>query len=345
MALTLLADLKHYENYFRLGYIEGLTYRVNILNSQSAGVIRASSEFTTGMEKQIAFFEDFGTITRRDITVDTAQTPEKITREKYYAFKTFWKYVPNNFQISAFKTADGMTPEEVYIMIGRKLAEKKIDYVVKQALMIASAAIGSGGTSTTKDYTTPTAENFTVDKIPEALALWGDRASSLKALVMHSAVYFPMVKDQMVNFQFDSGSGLMLYGGTPATFGLPVIVTDNPELAYTSGDNTFYKTLLLSDGAVTINDNGNTTAAYQTQIGNENLKELFQAEGDIWNEVKGYKYIGSDRAENPSDANLMDSDNWVKWTNTYKDTAGLLIKSKGSVADAAQRVLTVRLAS
>ena len=146
MALTLLADLKHFENYFRLGYIEGLTYRVNILNSQSAGVIRASSEFTTGMEKQLAFFEDFGTITRRDITVDTAQTPEKITREKYYAFKTFWKYVPNNFQISAFKTADGMTPEEVYIMIGRKLAEKKIDYVVKQALMIASAAIGSGTT-------------------------------------------------------------------------------------------------------------------------------------------------------------------------------------------------------
>ena len=66
-------------------------------------------------------------------------------------------------------------------------------------------------------------------------------------------------------------------------------------------ENTFYKTLLLADGAVTINDNGNTTAAYQTQIGNENLKELFQAEGDIWNEVKGYKYFGSDRAENPSE--------------------------------------------
>lgn len=345
MALTLLNDLVHYENFFRLGYVEGLSHRVNILNAQSGGTIRASSEFTAGMKKSIAYFKDFGTITRRDITVDTAQTPEKIVRDEYYAFKTFWKMTPIQFQLSAFKTADKMTDEEVYVMIGRKLAEMKMDYTVKQALAVVAAAIESGTTSTVKDYTSGTPDNFTVDKIPEALALYGDAASRLRALVMHSAVFYPMVKDQITNFQFDTGAGLAMWGGSPATYNLPVVVTDNPELVYTSNGNTFYKTLLLSEGAVTINDNGDTKAAVDTIIGNENIKSMYQAEGDMWNYVKGYKYTGSDIAQNPAAANLTDPDLWTKWTASYKDTAGVLIKSKGSVADAGGRVLTVRLAS
>lgn len=344
MALTLLNDLIPYEKYFRLGYIEGITYRLDILNSRSNGVIQADSEFTSGTKKNIAFWQDFGEIARRDITVDSAQDMSKISRNERAEFKTFWKFPPVQFQWSAFKTADKMTPEEVYIMIGRKLAEKKLDYIVKQALMLAVAAISSGTTNTVKDYTDPAA-NFTVEKIPEAQALFGDAASKLKALVMHSAVFFPLVKDQILNYQFDTGSGLMLYGGTPATMGYPVIVTDNPELVYKdASQNLRYKTLLLADGAVRINDNGKTEALAQTMGGYENIKSFFQAEGDVWNEVKGYEYKGADIAANPTWANLTDPTRWAKWCNTYKDTAGVLIKSAGSVADVS-RVLDVRITS
>lgn len=349
MAFTVLGDLKHYENYLRLGYVEGITYRLNILNANSAGTIRATSEFTKGMQKFNAFFPDFGTVTRRDIESDSAQTSAKIIRDEFYSFKTFWKMPPTEFQQSAFKTADGMTPEQVYIMIGRKLAEKKMDYLVKQALMITASAIATtgnkSGVTTIADFTTGTPQNFTVDKIPEAMSLFGDAGSRLRALVMHSAVFYPIIKDQMVNFQFDSGSGLVIYGGTPATYGLPVVVTDNPELVYTSGGNTFYKTLLLADRAVTISDNGTTQIASDIILGRENLKNIFQAEGDIWNEVRGYSYIGADRGANPAEENLVDSDNWEMWTNTVKDTAGVLILSKGSVADAGQRVIDVRIHS
>ena len=344
MALTLLKDLIPYENFVRTGYIEGITYRLNILNQNSNGTIQADSEFTAGTKKNIAFWEDFGEMARRDITVDTAQEAGKISRNERAEFKTFWKFKPIQFQWSAFKTADRMTPEEVYYMIGRKLAEKKLDFIVKQSLMLAVAAISSGGTATTKDYTSP-AENFTVEKIPEAQALYGDAAGKLKALVMHSAVYFPLIKDQLVNYKFDTGSGLMLYGGSPATMGLPVIVTDNPELTYTTeGGDVMYKTLLLANGAVRINDNGDTQAGADTILGNENIKGLFQAEGDVWNEVKGYEYKGSDIGKNPSLTNLADPTKWAKWCNTYKDTAGVLIKSAGSVSSVNQ-VINVRVTS
>lgn len=348
MAFTVLGDLRHYENYLRLGYVEGITYRMNLFNSQSNGTIIGESEYTAGMQKFNAFFPDFGTIERRDITIDSAQESEKIVRDEFYSFKTFWKMRPQEFQQAAFKTADKMSPEQVYIMIGRKLAEHKLDYLVKQALMITCAALDSTigkDVSTVRDYTDGTPENFTVDKIPEAMAIFGDRAGALKALVMHSAVFFPIVKDQMLNFQFDSGSGVAIYGGSPATYGLPVIVTDNPELVYTDSGSTFYKTLLLSERAVRIADNGETTVASDFIMGRENLKNLFQAEGDIWNEVKGYNYIGANRGQNPPVADLVDPDNWKIWTNTVKDTAGVLIKSKGSVTDAGQRVQLVRFES
>lgn len=344
MPLTLLGDLKHYENYVRTGYVQGIVDRINVFNSRSGGTIRLTSEFTTGMEKNIAFWEDFGVMTRRDISVDTAQTPHKIERDEYHAFKTFWKFEPVNFQLSAFKTADGMSENDVYVMIGRKLAEKKLDFAVKQALMIASAAITSGGAAVNLDYTVGTPENFTVDKVVEAVSLYGDRASNLKALVMHSAVYFPLIKDQIVNYQFDTGAGLRIQGGSPATYGLPVIVTDNPELVYKdeNGD-TFYKTLLLANNAVTLSDNGYTKAAYGLELGKENITSLFQAEGDMWNSILGYTYTGSDRNANPVFDNLADPDNWVRWENSHKLTAGVLIKSMGSIRDARRNVIDVRV--
>ena len=64
MPLTLLGDLKHYENYVRTGYVQGIVDRINVFNSRSGGTIRLTSEFTTGMEKNIAFWEDFGVMAR-----------------------------------------------------------------------------------------------------------------------------------------------------------------------------------------------------------------------------------------------------------------------------------------
>lgn len=125
MALTFLSDLLPYDQYLRTGYIEQLTYAVNILNAASGGTIRLESENTTGTKKHEAFFRDFGTMERRDITTDSAQVAEKIERAEHTAFKTFWKFKPVAWQWTAFKTSDNMTNDEVMFMVGRKLAERK----------------------------------------------------------------------------------------------------------------------------------------------------------------------------------------------------------------------------
>lgn len=337
MALTFISDLIPYESYLRTGYIESLDYNVNILNAGSAGTLKLESELTTGFKKNEAFFNDFGAISRRDVTADTDQTSHKIERAEHTAFKTFWKFEPVEWQWTAFKTADNMSNEEVMYLVGKKLAEKKVEFTVNQAITIACAAIGSIAALNVDS----SAKNISVMDILKAKQRFGDQAYKLKALVMHSATFYTMVGDQMVNQKGTIGEGLMLYGGAPATAGLPVIVTDNPELIVSgTGASTVYRTLALTDSAVILKDNGNTQYAMNTVTGKENLKNIFQGEGDMWNYVKGYQ-LKSTVGNNPDDTALSNTSNWEKWVASNKDTAGVVIKALADL-DSVQQITYVK---
>ncbi|NCA78112.1 MAG: hypothetical protein EOM90_17440, partial [Alphaproteobacteria bacterium] len=120
MAVTLLGDLNAYDQYIRSGYMEGLTYFINIFNSGSLGTIMLESENTTGTLKHTSYWNDFLTMARRDVTVNTAQTSEKMTKNEHTAFKTFWKSIPQEFTWTAFKTAENETKETVMFRLGRK---------------------------------------------------------------------------------------------------------------------------------------------------------------------------------------------------------------------------------
>jgi hypothetical protein len=337
MALTFVADLLPYESYLRTGYIEGIDFTINILNAGSAGTIKLESELTTGFKKNEAFFKDFGKISRRDVTSDADQTAHKIERNEYTAFKTFWKFEPVQWSWTAFKTADNMSNEEVMYLVGKKLAEKKIEYTVNQAITIACAAIGSVASLNVDS----SAKNISVMDILKAKQRFGDQAAKIKALVMHSSTYFTMVGDQMLNSKYTLGEGLAMYGGAPATAGLPVVVTDNPELIVSGeGANAIYRTLALTDSAVTLKDNGNTQFAMNTLTGKENIQTIFQGEGDMWNYVKGYQ-LKSTVGNNPDDTALSNSANWEQWTASKKDTAGVVIKALADL-DKVQQVTYVK---
>lgn len=342
MSLTLLGDLLPYDLYFRAGYVEGSDYFMEIFNGGSNGTIRLESENSTGTLKHIAHTKDFGVISDRDITSDSAQSVHKIEKAEHTAFKTFWKFEPVEFQWTAFKTSDNMTKEEVMFLIGRKFAERKLAHNVAKALAIAAAAIGSSASLTIDKATVPA--NFVSSDILAGQSKFGDASSRLRCLIMHSGVYFPLVKDQALNYKYND-LGLIVNGGTPATYNLPVVVTDSPQLTYTEEGTTLYKTLLLADGAVTIKDNGNTQALADDIAGHENIKTIFQAEGDQWNYVLGYQLkAAAGPGANPSSATLANSANWERWVNSDKLTAGVLIKSAGSLDDVTQ-ITNVKIVS
>lgn len=344
MAITLLGDLVPYENQFRRGYIDRLQELANIFNGGSANCIRFQDSDLAGTLSKTAFFKDFGTVERRDITSTSDQTPDKIERDERHDFRTYFKFRPVQWQVEAFNTADKMGRDAIMYMIGQQMAEKKLRESLNQAITICAAAIESKGAATVLDLTSPE-QNFLQPEINKARAKWGDSFNQLKIMVMHSAVFFPLVQNQTMNFQYDLGGGITLYGGTPATMGLPFIVTDQPGLTYTSEGTTYYKTLLLTDGAVTVGDAGNMEALL-TPVGlKENIAYAYQAEWSMWNNVRGYQLKSTAQPQNnPSDAVLADPDNWEAWTSNYRNTAGVLVKSIADL-NAVQQVLNVRVTS
>ena len=108
MAITVLSDLIPFANQFRQGYIDAMVEASNLFNSGSNGAIIFRDSDAKGTLNKTAFFKDFGTVGRRDITANTAQDSEKIERDYHTSFRTYFKLKPIEWQDEAFWTADRM---------------------------------------------------------------------------------------------------------------------------------------------------------------------------------------------------------------------------------------------
>lgn len=347
MAITLLSDLLPYANQFREGYIDSMVEASRLFNEGSNGAIRFTDSDAKGTLTKTAYFKDFGTVSRRDITSTSDQTPEKIERDEHTMFRTYFKLNAIEWQDEAFWTSDRMQQDAIMYMIGGQLAKKKMQESIKQAINIASTAIVSGDGASHKtvlDLTSPK-QNFLQPQVNLARMKFGAEYGRLKIMVMHSSVFFALIQNQTLNYMYDLGGGVTLYGGIPATMGMPFIVSDQPSLIIESGDDIFYKTLLLTDSAITLADAGPIRANLQTIGGKENISHLYQAEWSMWNNVKGYQLkAAANPQSNPSDSTLTTSSNWEQWVADTKNTAGVLVKS---IADPAsiQQVINVRYVS
>lgn len=350
MALTLLGDLIPYANQFRQGYIDNIVEATNVFNGASRGCIQFRDSDAMGTVNKYAYFKDFGTVTRRDITSTSDQTPEKIERAEHTNFRTYFKLNSIEWMDEAFNTADKMGKEAIMYMVGGQLARKKLRSAITQAINICATAIESGDTSgggtgaTVLDLVTGTPKNFVQTDINKARMKFGENYNRLRIMVMHSSVFFVLAQNQTVNYSYDLGGGVTLYGGIPATLGMPFIVTDQPGLVYTTGGgDTAYKTLLLTEGAVTVGDASPINAGLNTILGKENIMHGYQAEWSMWNNVKGYQ-LKAAAGTNPSDSALTTVSNWEKWVADLRNTAGVLVKSIADI-DQVQQIFNVRYVS
>lgn len=347
MALTLLGDLIPYANQFRQGYIDNIVEASNVFNGASRGCIRFQDSDAIGTVNKFAYFKDFGTVSRRDITSTSDQTPEKIERAEHTNFRTYFKLNAIEWMDEAFNTADGMGQDAIMYMVGAQLARKKLRESITQAINICSTAIESGdgaGGETVLDLITGTPKNFLQTDINKARMKFGEHYTRLQLMVMHSSVFFVLTQNQTVNYSYDLGGGVTLYGGIPATMGIPFIVTDQPGLVYTTGSgDTAYKTLLLTDGAVTVGDAGAINAGLNTILGKENILHGYQAEWSMWNNVKGYQ-LKAAAGTNPTDSALTTVSNWEQWVADKRNTAGVLVKSLADL-EQVQQVFNVRYVS
>jgi len=315
MAIGTKTDFVIFDDEFFAGAYEVIMQQVGIFNAASRNTIRMMDERGRGDFRERSFFKAVsgGLIARRDPTAVGALTSAALAMDTAKEPKLSRRIGPVEDTIDAFKKI-AEDPSLFSFIIGQQTGPEMMQDAVDSAVLAAETALegvpalGFDGTAST--ITTP----YLVD----VLAKMGDHAGQVQCWVMHSKVWFDLVKEQ-IGLKIQQISNFNISEGAPITLGRPVIVTDSASLIV-AGTTNHYVTLGLVPDAVTVRNSDDRTIITQPKAGLENLTQIIQGEYAITVGVKGFNWTG---AANPNDAALGSAANWAQTASDVKSCCGV----------------------
>lgn len=339
MALGSYADFVIDDQYFHTGLFEGLTQNLNLFNGASMNTIRLVSDLLPGhYNHRITYKTLEDAVSRRDITSQAAITSADttvISENDQIGVKLNRKLLIKQTLDSFKKNFDPGRKgdyQEMSQWIGRALAPAILKDQLNDALAGLRAAIKNQSASLYTQSTVSTGSGKLIsDALVGGLKKMGDASGKVKCWIMHSTPYWDLVKNQS-GTELTGVADIVLYGGSPATFGKPVLVTDSASLYATIGSGssayTEYYTLGLVEDAAVVTQSENPTLAAQLITGEENLRMNLQGEQAHNLEILGFKWDIQNGGMNPSDAALATGTNWDLAMSNVKNRAGVCVASK-----------------
>jgi hypothetical protein len=173
---------------------------------------------------------------------------------------------------------------------------------------------------------TPATLNYS-DMI-KALSTFGDAQQRIAAFAMHSKPFHDLM-GQGVADKVPGVYDAVIYGGTVATLGRPVIVTDSVALVNLNGSlPPTYNILGLVDGAIEVAESEERDIVSQLITGLQNLVMRIQGEYAFNLRVKGFTWDVTNGGANPNQASLAGATNWDRVATSTKNLAGIRILTK-----------------
>jgi hypothetical protein len=325
MATTLQSNVVIYHDEYQAGMWEELSQNANAFNGASANAIQLIGKEQLGAYSKAAFWKTISTlVARRDITSTSAATALAATQNDEISVKVHRKIGPVDVAFDALR-AIGVGDREFSFQLGQHVAKAKLENMLNTALIAAEAAI-EGNSAMNKDVTGETTKTITTDYLVQTLAKMGDMGDKVVAWVMHSKPYYNLVSEQ-ITAKIVNVADKVVYGGSPATLGRPVIVTDASALTDANGSATdTYNVLGLVSGAVTVVESEQEQIVTQTVTGLENLVLRLQGEFAINVGVLGFEWDIANGGATPTDATLGTTTNWDQVATSDKHTAGVRLK-------------------
>lgn len=329
MGIGLASGMKVYDPRVQGGFIETLVQNTDVFNAASRGAIRLSNSFKSGDFDYESLFQNINSlVTRRDTTSTAAATAQALTQEEDIAVKLNWKLGPVENTLDSFRKSRGgvFDEDEFMFVVGEQSAKAALVKQTNDALLAARAAINA---QASQKFTVAANGTITTPSLVDGLALYGDAADGIQLWVMHSKVYFNLVKEQIAA-NIDGVSNFAVAEGSPITLNRPVLVTDSPALAVTSGSPavTDYFTLGLTADAVNVETSEGETIVSELVTGNENLTYRVQGEGAYNLGVQGFKWDVANGGANPNDAALGTGSNWDSTRADRRHRGGVIIQSR-----------------
>lgn len=329
MAIGKASDMKVYDPRVQGGFIETLVQNTNVFNEASRNAIRLTNNFQSGDYDYEAFFANTSSlITRRDTTSVSAATDIALAQAEEARVKLNWKLGPVANTLDSFRKARGgqFDEDEFMFVVGQQAAKAALVKQTDDALLGLKASLN--GQSALK-HTVASNGTMATSDLVDGLGKMGDASSRVVLWIMHSKVYFDLVKQQIAA-NIDGVSNFNVAEGSPLTLNRPVLVTDSASLSLTSGspEVTDYFTLGLVQSAAEVETSEGETIHSEIVTGLENLVYRIQGEGAFNLGVKGFTWDVANGGANPNSAALGTSSNWDKVYTSAKDLAGVIIQSR-----------------
>jgi hypothetical protein len=333
MAIGTKSSFKIYNEFTHSGYVETLQQVSEVFNQASVGTIQMVTRSRRGDFDYESFFkaDNAGFISRRittgtAATADVADTP--LEQNETAGVKINRKIGPVANTIDSFKKIQRgpFNEDALNFAVGVQSAKGAQVEMCNTALRALRAALNA---QAAMKHTVATNGTITTTDLVDGLAKMGDRASRVVCWVMHSKVFFNLVKEQIVR-NVDGLSSFVVASASPVTLNRPVLVTDSPALSVVSGSPavTDYLTLGLTEGAMTLEDSEEETIMTDVALGKENLIVRFQGEYAYNMRMRGYTWDVTNGGENPSDSAIGTGSNWDKVALDHKNGPGVIIQSR-----------------
>lgn len=331
MADYLASNFKVYQNYLKTRAAETLQQQADVFNAAVNNAVLLSTSEKPGDYEYESFFKDITSlVSRRDTTSLSAATKLSMLQDEFVRVKLNRKIGPVDQTRDSFRKIFARYSEMEFsgILGGQIAVAQQLD-MLNSVLLAARAALVTNNSGSLL-YTVPSSGTITTPSLVDGLSKMGDRSDRIVAWVMHSKVYFNLVKEQIAA-KIEGIANFNVQTGTPVTLNRPVIVTDSPSLAVTSGSPavTDYYTLGLVRGGAMAEVTETSDIVIDDVTGGEQLLTRLQGEFAYNIGLKGFKWdVANGGGINPNPTNLGTGTNWDKASGDDKSLAGVVIKSR-----------------
>ena len=332
MANYLASNFKIYQEYLKTRAAETLQQQANGFNAAVNGAIVMRTVEKPGDYEYESFFKDItGLVSRRDNTSTSSAAKLSMAQDEFVRVKLSRKIGPVDMARDAFRKWVGHYSEmEFSGILGGQIAvaQQQLDMLNSSLLATRAALVNVG--SGAMMHTISSNGTATTTGLVDTLAKMGDRADRIVCWIMHSKVYYDLVKQQ-IGANIDGVSNFNVQTGTPITLNRPVLVTDSASLAITSGSPavTDYYTLGLTASGALCEVTETDDIVVDDVTGNEVLMVRLQGEFAYNIGVKGFQWdVTNGGGVNPNSTNLGTGTNWDKVVTDNKQVGGVVLKSR-----------------
>ena len=328
MATSLSSDFKVYDEQFQGGFIETIMQNTDAFNAATQGALQLRTRDLLGHYEKEAFWDEVvaAAIVRRDTTTTSDVASTALTQDEFIGVKLNRRNGPFEVAIDAMRKIGADASPQFSRVIGVQTAKALPREMLDRALGALEAKLDATAALEEDD----TAGVITSTGPIDALAKFGDAAGDIVLWVMHSKVYFDLVKVNVTDAIYRA-NGVQIMQGMPATYGRPVLVTDSASLVETDGISTgvhVYSTLGLTGGAATLDVSEPPIAALEGPLtGREQLVYRWQAEYAYNLKLRGCAW-NTGTGANPTNAAVATGSNWTTVVADNKRLPGVILKTR-----------------